>query len=1548
MGDVADEVARAETRGEKQLDTLYKAVDPLSKLGFLKFMKCIKIQAYAYNWADHLYDVGTPAQTQTQLNTLVRKRADSAAFAKSHADMKNLYMLLLKKCEGHAVHSRLTSAKTGDARACIDKLYAYFYPKTPSGQQTCQIAFNTGTQGNTNTTLVEWMDLVDSRADILSYVSGVATDDSYKKTILLSGLLPEFEPIKLLINHNADLNFDGVCDELLDYARGKDILELKRHGGKKDGKVFMATEPPAPAQQPPAQPPRGGADKRNKGSGGSGDSRPFLTLEQKANLPCPRWSAFNKCRWGKDCHYSHAGPGGTPADAVNLAKKGIAEEASQPQKHVHFATEEKNNCFYCQSPHHRARECPAAQDIDHTYMAVVETQDPTPRPQKQPSPLMGLLCLFFSAAAAAFMAPARAAASLMSPLWNMCHWPWDSNLDADYIYPRRRGWDFPWRAISITLMAILLYQATATDSTNSNEEDFILEHCYVSSDTSALSSDFEWCVDSGTSRFITNDLSDFVPGTVVQEPTELSVAGGSTTSPCHGTVFVRSADTNTTVTCKDVLYLPSCGKKLMPVSQFVKKGCTFEIYDFDKVALKDKKGKTVFKGRELHGLYYYRASTLKGQLPAVEPLDTVPDDPADSASFFGLPVGRITSSGANFAKQLMETHLALGHMNFSTVRKMFGLKAGDNPNCAACDTASLKKEPLHENRPRATQVNYRIHMDIAFTNGGPAFQVAVDDYSRVSHLDILKSKDEAFEKYVELKRFLENRHPFCKVAYIRSDNDMVYTSKLFVNHCLEEGVEHEFSPHHRQDKNGVVERIIGIIGVCFRAMMFHGGAPDSDIADALLHANVVHNNSPTKANNGWTPKEKELGMRLPVNRRLLKGPLFCLVYAAIYKEQREKHGAQGVACVYLGYDDHNDQFKVKEWSSGRVYYTGDGRFHPDVFPYRASPQYSQQWMNELDALTPGVPVSAPNLAPNPMPTGPRRSIRAHDFQFSNGQRIADIPDVDVPPQAHFVHTFGPDPNNWSEAMASRFANDWIRASLLEKRSFEMHNVYELVPRSSVGKKRIYKPRPVFKIKILPPDEHNPFPTLDKFKYRQTIAAYTKSMVMGVDFEEKRASTVRWEATLIIMGMANHFQLSLTLIDIKTFFLYGDLTDEVYMEQPPEWEDSAYPASDYVCHLLKSMYGLPQAPHRAQLKLKKVLLESGFRQTAADDCIFVWGNPGDDGFAVVGTHVDDILCAATPTGRALAIKALAKTFECTVKDNPPLVTAVQIARDKDSRWLKLHQAAYVETILTDFNMTDCNTVSTPMDPGTAKALMELPLATEGAVNEGVTANYRKLVGMLIWLHKTRPDLLFTINLLARFLKLPTEKHFELAKSRVLRYLQGTKYMGIVFSDPGTVWTLSAQCDADLAGDLRTSRSTNGYFAKVGKFGAISFHSSLERKISTSTQQAETYALAWGLRDVMWIRTLMAEIGLDVNYPVNIDTDNRGVFLQSSKQVNHATAKHFRINQAFIRQAGEDAVCRVNKVNTADNHSDIFTKALHTEPFVYHRSAIMGPQRPPRSA
>ena len=707
-------------------------------------------------------------------------------------------------------------------------------------------------------------------------------------------------------------------------------------------------------------------------------------------------------------------------------------------------------------------------------------------------------------------------------------------------------------------------------------------------------------------------------------------------------------------------------------------------------------------------------------------------------------------------------------------------------------------------------------------------------------------------------------------------------------------------------------------------------------------SNVVRNNSPTKANNGWTPKEREAGMKLGVNKRLLRGPIFCLCYAVIYEQQRAKHDPRGVACVYLGYDDHNNQYKVKEWQSGRVYYIADCVFHPDIFPYRASPQYSQQWMNERDALTPRVPVSQPVLAPHSMTTGPRRSVRMHDHYFSGGVDVRTIPDT--PAQSHFIHTFGPDPDNWSEAMSSRYADDWIRACLEERNSFAYHGVYTLVPRAAARGKKIFKPRPVFKIKINPPDKNNAVATLDKFKYRLTIAAFAKSMKQGVDFEEKRASTVRWEANLILINMAVQHDFVISLVDIKTFFLYGDLTDDVYMEQPPEWEDPDKPAADFVCKLLKSMYGLPQAPHCAQTKLRGVLLKAGLLQSSADDCIYIWGVLGDSDFAAIGTHVDDIVLVGTAAGKSFIISVLSAVFEIKEIPDPTLITAVQVVRDKSGGWLKLHQAAYVKEILATFDMTGCNTVDTPMDPGTAHALMDLPPATSEDIDPTIVQKYQKLVGMLIWLHKTRPDLMFTINLLSRFLKTPTARHFELARSRVLKYLSGTVHFGIAFCRTEGNWTLSAQADADLAGDKITSRSTLGYFARMGTYGCVSFHSTLERKICTSTQQAETYAVAACLRDVIWIRLLLSELGATQTNPTAIDCDNQGVFLQSTKQVNHAVAKHFRINQAFIRQNGEDNISQVNKVNTQVNASDTFTKANYAAVFKQHRLTIMGPQAP----
>ena len=115
--------------------------------------------------------------------------------------------------------------------------------------------------------------------------------------------------------------------------------------------------------------------------------------------------------------------------------------------------------------------------------------------------------------------------------------------------------------------------------------------------------------------------------------------------------------------------------------------------------------------------------------------------------------------------------------------------------------------------------------------------------------------------------------------------------------------------------------------------------------------------------------------------------------------------------------------------------------------------------------------------------------------------------------------------------------------------FKMHDVYEVVTRDSIGGRRVFKAKPVLARKINPPDEFNATGSLQKHKVRMTIAAYTRMLKQGIDYEEKHSSTVRWNAIKILVAVAVMFDLDIITAGISTLFLYGELTDTVHMEIP---------------------------------------------------------------------------------------------------------------------------------------------------------------------------------------------------------------------------------------------------------------------------------------------------------------------------------------------------------------------------------------------------------------
>ena len=248
----------------------------------------------------------------------------------------------------------------------------------------------------------------------------------------------------------------------------------------------------------------------------------------------------------------------------------------------------------------------------------------------------------------------------------------------------------------------------------------------------------------------------------------------------------------------------------------------------------------------------------------------------------------------------------------------------------------------------------------------------------------------------------------------------------------------------------------------------------------------------------------------------------------------------------------------------------------------------------------------------------------------------------------------------------------------------------------------------------------------------------------------------------------------------------------------------------------------------------------------------------------------------------------------------------------------------------------------MDAGTAKTLMLLP--TETATPATIKL-FQEIVGALMWLLRTRIDLHFTINLLCRFLKHATQAHIDIALGRPMNYLAGTVSFGIVFAPGSGDWEVEGTSDADLAGDLSTSRSTSGHFTKIGEFGTIHSSSKLERKISNSTGMSETYAHVGLGTELIWDRHIFRELGFPMKRASKALTDNDGVCIQSTKAINHTGAKHYRIAQHMIRQLNDDQIMKTEYVNTKDNGADFLTKPLPVGPFVQHRLATMGPQECP---
>jgi hypothetical protein len=207
-------------------------------------------------------------------------------------------------------------------------------------------------------------------------------------------------------------------------------------------------------------------------------------------------------------------------------------------------------------------------------------------------------------------------------------------------------------------------------------------------------------------------------------------------------------------------------------------------------------------------------------------------------------------------------------------------------------------------------------------------------------------------------------------------------------------------------------------------------------------------------------------------------------------------------------------------------------------------------------------------------------------------------------------------------------------------------------------------------------------------------------------------------------------------------------------------------------------------------------------------------------------------------------------------------------------------------------------------------------------------YQKLVGKLIYLSHTRPDIAYAVSVVSQFMHCPSEDHMD-AVLRILRYLKSSLGKGLMFSKNNHL-RVEGYADADWAGNITDRKSTAGYFTFVGG-NLVTWRSKKQNVVALSSAEAEFRGMAKGLCELLWLRRLLTEIGFAPNDEIDLFCDNKAAIDISHNPVQHDRTKHVEVDRHFIKQNLENKIIRFPFVKSEDQLADILTKAVCSKNF-----------------
>ncbi|GJX62987.1 ribonuclease H-like domain-containing protein [Tanacetum coccineum] len=384
---------------------------------------------------------------------------------------------------------------------------------------------------------------------------------------------------------------------------------------------------------------------------------------------------------------------------------------------------------------------------------------------------------------------------------------------------------------------------------------------------------------------------------------------------------------------------------------------------------------------------------------------------------------------------------------------------------------------------------------------------------------------------------------------------------------------------------------------------------------------------------------------------------------------------------------------------------------------------------------------------------------------------------------------------------------------------------------------------VYKIKFRSSGE------IDRYKARLVAQGFRQKE--GINYEETFSPVVKMVIVRCLLNVVVSMSCLVFQLDVNNTFLYGDLE-----EKPPE---GYFPSDNKVCRLKKSLYGLKQAPRQWNAKLTSTLIENGFSQSKSDYSLYTKSDKVV--FLALLGYVDDIIITDTNKG------------------------------------IYLNKRKYVLDLLSKCGILACKPAKTPL-------MSKLVISNEASKNDPLLENiidYQKLMGKLIYLTNTRPDISYVVHCLSQFMHSPLSSHLKTA-FKILRYLKSYPVLGIHIARTSGMF-LNAYSDADWANNKQNT-------------------------LSKSSTEAEYRGLASVTSEVIWILKILKDFQIEKLLPLFLHCDYNSTIKIAANLIFTERTKHLEIDLHFVKEKILEGVVKTVKVDSANQIADILTKGLDT--------------------